>query len=191
VHSAQLPDEHVTVEHGMRVTTVARTVTDIARTAEFRAGVVTADSALHQRLVTKPELESLLASCLRWRGSRRAAEVVAFADGLAESVLESIARVVFQDCGLPPPELQVWAGGAEVVGRVDFLWRQFRTVVEVDGLLKYANPARAVLQLERDKRLRDAGYEVVHFTWHEITENPAYVAIAIRTAFTQGARQVG
>jgi len=188
LHCAQLPTEHVTVCHGMCVTTAARTVVDLARTVEFRAGVVTADSALHQGLVTMAELESLLAGCLRWPGSRRAAEVVAFADKRAESVLESIARVVFRDCGLPPPELQIWVGGAVAVGRVDFLWRRFRTVVEVDGLMKYANPARATLQLERDKRLRDAGYEVVHLNWQEITENPAYVGTAIKAAFRRATR---
>ena len=133
-------------------------------------------------------MESLLAECRNWNGSRRAAEVVAFADRRAESVLESIARVVFRNCGLPAPELQVWVGDQVPVGRVDFLWRRFRTVVEVDGLMKYANPARAVMQLERDKRLRDAGYEVVHLNWQEITENPAYVAAAIKAAFRRAAR---
>jgi hypothetical protein len=188
LHHAQLPAEHVTVVHGMRVTTAARTVIDLARVLEFRAAVVTADSALRKKLVTKPELDSLLASSPRRAGKDHAAEVVAFADGRAESVLESIARVVFRDCGLPPPELQVWVGGAEVVGRVDFLWRRHRTVVEVDGLMKYRDPARAILQLERDKRLRDAGYEVVHLTWQDITENPSYVATAIRSAFQRAAR---
>jgi predicted transcriptional regulator of viral defense system len=185
LHWAQLPAEHITVRHGMRVTTVARTVIDLATTTEFRAGVVTADSALHQKLVTKAELELQLGTYKSRPGRQRATDVVAFADGLAESVLESLARVVFRDCGLPSPELQVWVGGAEVVGRVDFLWRQLRTVAEVDGLMKYANPARAVLQLERDKRLRDAGYEVVHFSWQEVNENPAYVATAIRRAFSR------
>ncbi len=188
LHWAQLPADHITVQHGMRVTTVARTVVDLARTAEFRAGVVTADSALHQKLVTKAQLESLLADCPRRRGSQLATEVVAFADMRAESVLESIARVVFRDCGLPRPDLQVWVGGAEAVGRVDFLWPPQRTVAEVDGLMKYASPGRAVLQLERDKRLRDAGYEVVHLSWHEVTENPAYVATAVRTAFKNASR---
>jgi hypothetical protein len=183
VHWAELSGAQVTEKHGMRVTTVARTVVDLARTLEFRAGVVTADSALHGNFVTKAELAAELASARRSRGIQRAMEVVAFADARAESVLESIARVTFRNCGLPPPELQVWAGGAEVVGRVDFLWRKFRTVAEVDGLMKYADPARAILQLERDKRLRDAGYEVVHLSWQEITENPAYVAAAIRSAF--------
>jgi putative AbiEi antitoxin of type IV toxin-antitoxin system/uncharacterized protein DUF559 len=188
LHYAWLPADHITVVHGMRVTTAARTVIDLARSLEFRAGIVTADSALRDKLVTKSELESLLAKSPRRAGRRRAADVIAFADDRAESVLESIARVVFRDCGLPPPELQVWVGGAEVVGRVDFLWRKYRTVVEVDGMLKYSDPARAVRQLERDRRLREAGYEVVHLTWQDITQNPPYVASAIRSAFARAAR---
>jgi Transcriptional regulator, AbiEi antitoxin/Protein of unknown function (DUF559) len=187
IHRAQLSIEDVVVVHGMRVTTAARTVIDLVRVLEFRAGVVTADSALRRKLVTKAELESLLASSPRRAGNDRAGSVIAFADGRAESALESIARVVFRDCGLPPPELQVWVGGAEVVGRVDFLWRRHRTVVEVDGLMKYSDPTRAVLQLDRDRRLRDAGYEVVHLTWQDITENPPYVATAIRSAFRRAA----
>ncbi len=188
VHSALLPAAHVTEVYGMPVTTPARTVIDLARSLDFRAGVVAADSALHRKLVTKAELESVRADCSRWPGAARAAEVVAFADALSESVLESLARVVFRDCGLPPPELQVWVGGAEVVGRADFLWRRFRTVAEVDGRMKYANSVRAVRQLERDRQLRDAGYEVVHFTWNDINENPGYVNAAIRKAFRRGSQ---
>jgi hypothetical protein len=178
----------VTEVYGLPVTTPARTVDDLARSLEFRPGVVAADSALHLKLVTKAELEPVRAVCSRWPDANRAAQVIAFADALSESVLESLARVVFRDCGLPPPELQVWAGGAEVVGRVDFLWRRFRTVAEVDGRMKYANGMRAVRQLERDRQLRDAGYEVVRFTWKDITENPRYVNAAVRVAFRRGAQ---
>jgi hypothetical protein len=188
IHSAQLPASHVTIKYGVPVTTAARTVIDLARKLDFRAGVVTADSALHQKLVTPAELQEVIAACQRWHWIARAANVVAFADGLAESVLESLARVVFRECGLPPPELQVWIGGAEVVGRVDFLWRQFRTVAEVDGRMKYSDPSRAVKQLDRDRQLRDAGYEVVHFGWQHITENRGYVNSTLRKAFTQGTR---
>jgi predicted transcriptional regulator of viral defense system len=60
LHAATVPPTHVTTVVGLRVTTPARTVVDLARTLEFRAGVVTADSALHQKLVTKPDLESVL-----------------------------------------------------------------------------------------------------------------------------------
>ena len=186
LHSGALPDEHVTAYMGVPVTTAARTVVDLARTVPFRAGVVAADSALHQRLATKDELLSVLKICARWQGSSVAAEVIAFADGLSESPLESIARVVFRDGGLPSPKLQALIGTAEDVARVDFFWDKYRTIVEVDGAIKYADPARAIAQLERDSWLRSLGYEVVHLTWDEITTTPAVAVARIREAFRRG-----
>jgi len=184
LHAVTVPPEQVTTFVGLRVTTPARTVIDLARTLSFRAGVVAADSALHRKLVTKPELEAVLVTCSQWRGARQAAKVVEFADARAESPLESIARVAFADCNLPPPELQVWLGGTvEPIGRVDFYWKQYRTIAEVDGAIKYADPDRARAQLRRDSMLRDEGFEVVHFTWQQITQTPEQVAFSIRKAF--------
>jgi very-short-patch-repair endonuclease len=68
---------------------------------------------------------------------------------------------------------------------VDFLWRRYRTIGEADGAFKYQTPARARAQLERDARLRAAGYEVVHFTWPEITRVPAQVVDSIRVIFNR------
>lgn len=162
---------------------------DLARTSSVRAGVVTADSALHAGGASKQELERVLADCPRWPGLARARQVVAVSDGRAESVLESVSRVVFAEQGLPPPDLQVWVGGDDwVIGRVDFLWREFRTIAEADGAAKYANPSRALAQLQRDTRLREAGFEVVHFTWQEIMQVPEAVAAAIRATFRRGRR---
>jgi hypothetical protein len=45
-HIADLPDEHVTMVLGAKVTTVSRTVVDLARVSTFMSAVVTADSAL-------------------------------------------------------------------------------------------------------------------------------------------------
>ncbi len=192
LHAATVPAEQVTAVVGLRVTTPARTVVDLARMLEFRAGVVAADSALHRNLVTKPELQAVLGMCAQWRGARLAADVIAFADGRAESPLESIARVAFSDCGLPPPDLQVWLGGTtEPIGRVDFYWRKYWTIAEVDGALKYdgsGGPQRVTDQLRRDMLLREDGYEVVHFTWDQINNTPERVAASIRAAFQRGLR---
>ena len=100
-HAAQVPDQQVTKRYGMPVTTAARTVIDIARTATFMEGVVVADSALYERHTSKSELRRVLADCARWPGTSRARQVIDFADGLAESVLESCARVLFREHGLP------------------------------------------------------------------------------------------
>jgi len=185
VHVAALPDGHVTVQGGVRVTTVARTVVDVARASSFRAGVVTADSALRAGKTSKAELQAVIADCRRWPGIVQAKLVAAFSDGRSESALESIARVAFGDHGLPAPELQVWVGGerAGVIGRADFFWRRHATIGEADGAVKYQDPARAVAQLRRDASLRAAGFEVVHFTWQEIVHAPSQVAALIRAAF--------
>jgi hypothetical protein len=189
VYAVDLPDAHRTVASGLPMTTAARTVVDLARTLDFKAGVVAADSALRRKITSKAELESAVAEQTNWRGIRRAAEVVAFADRRAESPLESIARVVFRDIGLPPPDLQVWLGGKlEPVGRVDFFWKKYRTVAEVDGALKYEDPTRARLQLKRDALLRADEFEVVHFDWQDITKAPDYVAEQMWRAFRRGAR---
>jgi hypothetical protein len=189
MHSAQLPTRHVTTFAGIPVTTATRTVLDLARAVPFAEAVVVADSALRRRLTSQQELRRVLAECQRWRGGRRAAEVIEFADGLSESPLESLARVVFRDLGLPAPELQAWVGGDEgVIGRVDFLWSRYRTIAEVDGAMKYDNRSEAMYQLRRDARLRAAGYEVVHFNWQEINEIPDQVAESIWAAFRRGVR---
>jgi hypothetical protein len=183
---AALPDGHVTVRRGVLVTSVARTVVDLARVSQFRAGVVAADSALRMGQTSKDELRAVVADCERWPNVRRASEAVEFSDRQSESVLESISRVAFRDYGIPPPELQVWVGDEIVEGRVDFLWRRYRTIGEADGAVKYADPARAISQLRRDARLRAAGFQVVHFTWDEIVRVPGQVAAALREAFRQG-----
>jgi hypothetical protein len=189
VRCAALPIEHVGGRLAVPVTTVARTVIDLARLLDFRAGVVVADSALQQKLTSKKELRAVVAACRQWPGIRSAAQVVEFADGKAESPLESLARIVFRDCGLPPPELQVEISDDEFIGRVDFLWREFRTIAEVDGAGKYDDRGLAMRQLRRDKRLREAGYEVVHFDWKEINGDRGYVATSVRAAFAQGRRR--
>jgi hypothetical protein len=183
VHVAALPTQQVTALRGVPLTSVARTVIDLARALPFADGVAVADSALHSRKTSRDELNAVIEQCERWPGLQRARQVAAFADPRAESVLESIGRAVFHEFGLPPPDLQVWVGDDdEIIGRVDFLWRPHRTIAEADGAIKYTKPARALAQLGRDARLRAAGYEVVHFTWPEITRVPAQVVGSVRTA---------
>jgi Transcriptional regulator, AbiEi antitoxin len=190
LYTTPLPPEHVTRKLGLPVTTAARTVIDLARTLTFADGVAAADSAIRKGFASKSQLRALLATCSRRPGVIQARRVVEFANGLAESVLESIARVAFDALGLPPPRLQVWIPSAsgEPIGRVDFYWEDYKTIAEVDGAMKYEDPSRARAQLLRDKRLREAGYQVVHLTWQDISIRPAEAAASIRAAFRAAAR---
>jgi Protein of unknown function (DUF559) len=189
LHSAAIPDGHRTLVSRVPVTTVARTVVDLARTTSVREGVVVADSALRGKQTTKRELYEVIDACAGWPGIARARRVVDFGDGLAESAFESIARVAFHDGGLPPPELQAHVGGdGRVIARVDFYWRSYSTIAEADGAAKYSTGAGvAMKQLQRDADLRAAGFQVVHFTWKEFQISPDQVIQSIKAAFAEAA----
>lgn len=180
--TAELPPEHVTALYKLPVTTAARTVVDLARTLPFADGVVVADSALNLQKATKPELLRVLHACPGWPGVKQARRVVEFADERAESPLESAARVVFDQSGLDPPELQATVHGPGFAARVDFLWREHKVIAEADGLIKYNDRNDLIAQFERDRLLRDAGYKVIHFTWRELFETPEVVIARIRQA---------
>jgi very-short-patch-repair endonuclease len=88
-------------------------------------------------------------------------------------------------------ELQVEIRDADgnFIGRVDFLWRQFRTIAEVDGAAKYDDRTRARAELRRDKLLRAALYEVEHFTWRDVVHEQDEVGSSLRTAFRRGGQR--
>jgi predicted transcriptional regulator of viral defense system len=188
LHSSDLPDEHRAVRHGVPVTSVARTVVDLARTTSLREGVVAADSALHDKKTTKTALYAVVDRCAQWPGIVQARRAVDFSDALAESPFESLARLIFDEGGLPRPELQAWIGGDDrPVGRADFYWRAHSTIAEADGASKFSDTGRARQQLQRDEDLRQAGFQVVHFTWQQLHANPAQIVQSIRAAFSQAA----
>jgi Protein of unknown function (DUF559)/Transcriptional regulator, AbiEi antitoxin len=185
LYSAQLPNRHVTTLHGVRLTTATRTVVDLARSLSFMEGVVAVDCALRLGKTTELGLAEIVSACARWPGIDKARRVTAFGSEDAGSVLESCARVVFAEAGLPPPVLQaaIATADGEFIGRVDFCWSAYRVIAEADGMAKYDDPRRAREQIMRDIRLRDAGYKVVHFTWAELFRTPERVIGRIRAAF--------
>jgi hypothetical protein len=191
VHVADLPPDDVVTRYGVPVTSVARTVIDLSRTMTFREAVVVADSALHAGMVTRADLEAALVACPRWPGLRRARKVVAFSDERAESPLESLSRVIMDEEGLEPPGLQVWVtdGDGARIARPDFFWAKYRTIGEADGAMKYENPAEARKQLARDKKLRQAGYEIVHFGFQDIVFYTSEVIGEFRAAFKRGSAE--
>jgi very-short-patch-repair endonuclease len=80
-------------------------------------------------------------------------------------------------------QVPVFGRSGTLIARVDFMWQEHRVVAEADGLLKYDSGQTAIKELARDRLLREAGYEVVHFTWKELFTDPERVIARIRDAF--------
>jgi hypothetical protein len=85
------------------VTTPARTVVDVARTSRGQ-GLVLADAALHMKLATETGLAEVIAGCGPSVRISQARIIVAAANALAESALESLTRLFLSDFGFPLPE---------------------------------------------------------------------------------------
>jgi very-short-patch-repair endonuclease len=76
---------------------------------------------------------------------------------------------------LPPPEVNPRVG----LFTVDFLWPKRRMIVEVDGYRAHGTRAAFESDRARDVELRLLGYEVVRFTWRQLTDRPREVAGAL------------
>src|SRR5918998_450288 len=134
VHGAPLDATDICLVDGVAVTSIARTVLDLARTLPMEQAVAVGDRALREGLPVS-DLAAGLLRMERWPGVRQARRVVQFLDPRSESVGESVSRVRFQSDGLPAPEPQytIRAADGTFIARVDFLWKAQRTVGEFDG----------------------------------------------------------
>lgn len=189
-HTAELGPEDVVEVHGLRVTSVERTIADCAKYLHPREALVVADSGM--RLVVEPDRDDRLATTERTeivrerlaievergarRGRRQARAIVAVADPFSESPYETVIRWIALSRGLPPPVLQ---RRFDVRGRryyTDLCWQLEVTVdgrtvrvlliCEYDGELKYlgegVDAARVVLaEKQREDDLRTLPDSVV------------------------------
>ncbi len=188
VHTGRIePDEWLEIG-GIPVTSVARTVVDIARTEPFEQAVVVGDSALRAGKTTRGELLDQLERASRRIGTPAARRVLSFLDGRAEGIGESRSRVALHNSGIPKPELQAWIidTNGSPVGRADFLWPELGIVGEFDGNIKYHKELRGEHTTEQVEKcgedaLRALGWCVVRWTWAELTD-PEPLRTRIRAA---------
>ena len=177
LHAAPVPATEVVELDGMPVTSLARTVVDLARSTSFVQGVVAADAALRGGLPAA-ELAAAVARGRHRPGIGQARRAVGFADGRSAGVAATLSRVLFHAAGLPPPELAVDvrdAGGMPVL-TADFGWAEQRTLGAVEAVP--TDPAGAVPV---------PGWQLVRWGLAALTE-PERLVLRIRRAFRRGAR---
>ena len=196
LHGVSLPERDVVVVDGLRVTTLARTVLDLACASPMERAVAAGDAAL-RRGADPEELVELLERGAKRRGIGQARRTIAFLDARSESAGESVSRVKFHLIGVPKPDLQydVYGSGGAWVARTDFWWSDFSTVGEFDGKIKYARalapdqPIEDVLfdEKRREDALRDEELQVVRWIWKDLYP-PLNLKVSLERAFTRGRR---
>ena len=189
LHRSSLPADHVVTVHGVAVTSVARTLVDVARARPVTTAVAALDCALHRRLVTYADLDAVLLRCWNWPGIRRAHRAIGLSDGRAESPLESVSRLVIGWLRLPVPTLQplVLDPFGVPIARLDFYWEEFGAAGEADGRSKYSD--RDVLTAEKDRQeaAEDLHIPFARWGWQIASRQPQRLRAKIESALARGA----
>lgn len=187
--------EDVVLVDGLPVTSVPRTIVDLACQLPLTQSVPIGDAALRlpgaDRL--RADLERQLSAAAGRNGVRRARQAIGMLDPGSESVGESYSRVRFVEAGLPTPVLQyeVWSVDGVLLGRSDFGWPELGTLGEFDGIVKYSGrygqttQGALVAEKRREDRIRDEGWQVVRWTWDELAE-PSALLERLERAFARG-----
>ena len=172
--SLWLPEHHITTVDGIPATTPPRTIFDIAGWLHPKRVKRAFENAINMGLVD-PLKQAALVAELGKRGRRGTALMRKLCEShgigyvAPASELEALLLEVLADAGLPPPDQQVDLGDTEGwIGRVDFLYREARVVIEADGR-RWHHPDN---DLERDQRLTAAGWRVLRVTWEQLVNRP-------------------
>jgi very-short-patch-repair endonuclease len=179
-----LPSDEVTVHEGIPVTTVPRTVLDLAA----GSSVDEVEAAIRQveflRLYDRLSLPDLIERYPGRRGTARVrvalARIEALPSGRVRSPLEMKFLPFLRRYRLPRPRLNDWIVVGERRFQVDCHWTGTGQIVELDGWQAHATRTAHREDRARDRVLRVAGYEVTRITWAQLDDEPEAIAADLR-----------
>jgi len=147
----------LTTLRGRPLTAPAWTAIEVARGLPRPRAVATLDAALRSEAGQRRDLLLAAKAEAARRGIVDVRDLVPLARPEAESPMESEARLVMHDGGLPEPVLQYTVVDRDGrCWRVDFAWPDQRVAVEYDGFDWHSSPE----QLRRDRQKRAALEEI-------------------------------
>jgi very-short-patch-repair endonuclease len=167
-----LPEEHVTVEIGIPVTTLERTLLDTAARLDARQLEHDLVEADRSRRLRWPKLWQAITEHGRGRkGVKRLKRVAAqadprFADAVSASEVDFL--ILCREEGLKMPQVNVLVEGK----RVDFYWPERRLIVEADSYGFHGDPAAFEKDHQSTVDLEVAGYRVHRTTYKMLQANP-------------------
>lgn len=182
-----LPDEMTSLE-GIPVTTVPRTILDLAAISRPQVIESLLREAEYLRLYDSLSLPVLLDRHCGRRGVRAVRAALARcaeSPGRIRSRLEERFLPFLDRHGLPRPQFNAWLFVGEKSHQVDCLWRSRRVVVELDGWQGHRSRRAFQEDRARDRRLRVAGYSVTRIAWTQLDDEPEAIAADLRKLLSQ------
>jgi very-short-patch-repair endonuclease len=192
-HSARFAADEVTVRRQIPVTTLARTLFDVAAGVHLEAFEAALREAEYRHRFRLTELELLLGRYPRRRGATTIKACLQRLGrgpkGRTRSRLEKRFAALLSTADLPSATLNTLLDLDGFKIEADCLWRDQRLIVELDGGKAHGTRAAFEADRERDRRVHAAGWRVVRVTWRQL-DDPAALIHDLRlllneTAFTR------
>jgi Protein of unknown function (DUF559)/Transcriptional regulator, AbiEi antitoxin len=166
--SRSLDARDTTNHHGIPITTVPRTLLDLAAGVQAHRLERALAQAERLRLYDHRGIEDVLSRANGHRGRTPLTQATAQEPTFTRSELEAWFLALIRDAGVDQP-LVNFALTAPDHPRleVDFCWPQHRLIVEFDGWESHRARAAFEQDRRRDAALQEAGWRVLRFTWRE------------------------
>jgi very-short-patch-repair endonuclease len=169
IHRTRLihPDDRSMVD-GIPVTSVARTIVDLADVQGDRLLAAVVNEAEVRRVFDLTAIEETLSRLPGRRGQGRLARVLAAYTeplGYEANKAERLFLRLCNEHGLPKPQ-RIAVAGYEL----DFYWEDARLAIEVDGAAFHRTRRAFHEDRRRDRRLAGLGIQVARVPWRDLTE---------------------
>ena len=168
-----------------RITDEVRTLLDVARCAPLPISVPMLDAVIAESPWLMSDLCRRADQLVGHRNIARAQRAINLASPQAESVLESLLRLLLILAGLPPPELQIPVRHPGGTYYADMGYRERRLLIEADGRDRHSEWHKVGADFVRQNALVAAGWRVLRFTWAQVLYQPEMVIAAIRAALAE------
>lgn len=189
-HRGALEKQDWSILDGVRVVRPARAAIEVITAHGPEVGLVAISGVLHARLATLAEVHEAALKAARWPNSLSTRLVLARADVPLTSVAEARTWHFFhvQRIPRPDPQVEVYDDHGNLLGIVDFVWREAGVFLEFDGRIKYERFRRPGETLEdyllREKRREEqicltTGWVCIRITWADL-ERPVTLARRLR-----------
>ena len=187
-HRKRLARLDVEILDGLRVTSPARTLLDLADVLGARRVERAFHDALHRELVSVSGMRALLrrSGGRGVRGCTLIRELLASTDSVdtrSQTTFERRLGRVIRESSLPAavPQFEIYDEDGFVT-RPDFAYPKERLAIEADSYQFHGNKLAWANDLDKRTRLASAGWHVLAFTWADVHERPDYVIHRIRRA---------
>jgi very-short-patch-repair endonuclease len=181
-HRANLPADERTVVDGVPVTTVPRTIFDIAALGNRREAERTLHEAEVQGLTDRLSLPDLLVRYPGYPGAPLLRELLGIGSGGGATIndFEAVFADLVDRHQLPRPRFNpdLLVRGRHL--RPDCVWDERRVIVELDGRAVHGTRRAFESDRERDRILAAEGWRVLRITWRQLADSPEAVVRDVR-----------